>query len=415
MSYYILPKNNNYVDIKAIVDLKKINIITSFSIYNYYKDVHNQLIKIISEELFDISFNSMEQIYKEFNPHEYIFSKVPGSKFSVSKLKTKTNLFYEFLEISNTLNCFDSFKNTNINFFYMGENFHDLVECFSLLRENKEDVLLDFFEKEKEKEQLLSVDKEKEQEKYDFLFCEMLEIIKKKTNLVCLNDYNNEFGSGKNEIKNGINDYILYFVKIILKILKYQSPNGICIIQINHITHKPIIELLHLITSLFEKTYIIKPNSSNITSFDKYLVCKNFIFTDARREVYKKYYKQLNDMVINYEKNNLSEKNIISILNNDNDKGNDKGNDINNDNEDLGLPYYFMNKIDDINIIIGQQQLECMDQIIHMFKNNNQKERIELIRKVNIQKSVNWCEKFKIPCNKFVEKTNIFLPILKED
>ena len=103
MSYYILPKNNNYVDIKPIVDLKKINIITSFSIYNYYKDVHNQLIKIISEELFDVSFNSMEQIYKEFNPHEYIFSKVPGSKFSVSKLKTKTNLFYEFLEISTTV------------------------------------------------------------------------------------------------------------------------------------------------------------------------------------------------------------------------------------------------------------------------------------------------------------------------
>ena len=100
---------------------------------------------------------------------------------------------------------------------------------------------------------------------------------------------------------------------------------------------------------------------------------------------------------------------FISILNNSNDKGNDKG------NEELVLPYYFINKIDDINIIIGQQQLECMDQIIHMFKNNNQKERIELMRKANIQKSVNWCEKFKIPCNKFVEKTNIFLPILKED
>jgi len=121
MSYYILPKNNNYLDIKPILDYKKINIVTSFSIYNYYFDVQNQLIKILSEELIDISFNSIEQIYKEFNPHEYIFSKVPGSKFSVSKLKTKTNIFYEFLEISNTLNCFDSFKNTNIFFFTWGK------------------------------------------------------------------------------------------------------------------------------------------------------------------------------------------------------------------------------------------------------------------------------------------------------
>ena len=384
MSYYILPKNNNYIDIKPILDLKEISIITSFSIYNYYMDVQNQLIKILSEKLFDVSFNTMEQIYKEFNPHEYIFSKVPGSKFSVSKLKTKTNLFYEFLEISNTLNCFDSFKNTNIKFFYMGENYNDIVDCFSLLRENKEDILLDYYQMEKESKQVSCLSKEK----YDFLFCEMLEITKKNANA---------------NTNANINEYIIYFVKIILKILKYQSPNGICIIQINHMAHKPIIELIHLITLLFEKTYLIKPNSSNITSFEKYLVCKNFIFTEERNELYKKYYKQLNEIIVYYEKNNLFEKNIISILNNGSQ---DFG---------LGLPYYFMNKIDDINIIIGQQQLECMDQIIHMFKNNNQKERIEFIRKINIQKSVNWCEKFKIPCNKFVEKTNIFLPVLKEE
>ena len=36
-------------------------------------------------------------------------------------------------------------------------------------------------------------------------------------------------------------------------------------------------------------------------------------------------------------------------------------------------------------------------------------------RKNNIQKSVNWCEKFKIPCNKFSEKINIFLPIIKKN
>ena len=78
------------------------------------------------------------------------------------------------------------------------------------------------------------------------------------------------------------------------------------------------------------------------------------------------------------------------------------------------IPYYFMNKIDDVNIIIGQQQLECIDQMINVFKNNNKRERIEYIRKVNIQKSVHWCEKYKIPCNKFLDKTNIFLPLLLE-
>ena len=73
------------------------------------------------------------------------------------------------------------------------------------------------------------------------------------------------------------------------------------------------------------------------------------------------------------------------------------------------LPYYFLNKIDDINIIIGQQQLESLTQIINILKGKNIEEKIEVLKKNNIQKSVHWCEKFKIPCNKFSDKINLFL------
>jgi hypothetical protein len=79
---------------------------------------------------------------------------------------------------------------------------------------------------------------------------------------------------------------------------------------------------------------------------------------------------------------------------------------------DANVPYYFKNKIDDLNIIIGQQQLEAMDLLISIFKNKNKNEKIENIKKSNIQKSVAWCEKYKIPYNKFTEKINIFLPII---
>jgi hypothetical protein len=67
-----------------------------------------------------------------------------------------------------------------------------------------------------------------------------------------------------------------------------------------------------------------------------------------------------------------------------------------------------------MNIIIGQQQLESLDMIINIIKNKNKEDKIETIKKTSIQKSVSWCEKYKIPCNKFSEKTNIFLPINKE-
>ena len=80
----------------------------------------------------------------------------------------------------------------------------------------------------------------------------------------------------------------------------------------------------------------------------------------------------------------------------------------------FNIPYYFKLKINDLNIIIGQQQLESLDQIIGIYKNKNKDEKLELIKKLNIQRSVAWCEKYKIPCNKFTEKINIFLPITNE-
>ena len=81
---------------------------------------------------------------------------------------------------------------------------------------------------------------------------------------------------------------------------------------------------------------------------------------------------------------------------------------------DFDIPNFFLMKMDDMNIIIGQQQLESLDMVINILKNKNKEDKIETIKKSNIQKSVVWCEKYKIPCNRFSEKINIFLPINKD-
>jgi hypothetical protein len=73
------------------------------------------------------------------------------------------------------------------------------------------------------------------------------------------------------------------------------------------------------------------------------------------------------------------------------------------------IPTYFINKIEEINIILGQQQLESLDQIIGIIKSKNSQDKIETLKKSNLQKSIAWCEKYKIPHNKFTEKVNIFV------
>jgi hypothetical protein len=151
------------------------------------------------------------------------------------------------------------------------------------------------------------------------------------------------------------------------------------------------------LNSLFEKTLIVKPNTSDISSFDKYIILQKLRLNQYYFDLFNNYNIVLSDFIKNYN-NSLDINNYDSISNNLNIQTIIKPE----------LPMYFLNKIDDINIIIGQQQLESVNQIINMLKSKNIEDRIEIMKKNNIQKSVNWCEKFKIPCNKFSDKINIF-------
>ena len=360
MSYYILPKINSFFNvIPEEDDDNAYQIYISFSLYNFYNNIKIQIETICSQET-NLFFNDYKKIIKLVNPYEYIFSKVPGSKFSVSKLKPNSDTFYDFLEIFLTFNILESFKSKPIKSLHISSNFSDTNYCIEMLRENfSDDIFLNFNEINEE------IYKTVNNSKIDIMIF--------------------------NVMHTNINSYIINLMKTVMLILRFQSFSGTSIIKIEYVFHKPIIDLLYLLCSLFDKVYIIKPNSSNITTYEKYIVCKNFnTINEDKLEIYKSNYYKLNNFI-----QQINNKNIKSII-------------------DIEIPSYFINKLDDINIIIGQQQLESLDQIINIFKNKNREDKIENINKSNIQKSVSWCEKFKIPCNKFTEKTNIFLPIIKE-
>jgi hypothetical protein len=63
--------------------------------------------------------------------------------------------------------------------------------------------------------------------------------------------------------------------------------------------------------------------------------------------------------------------------------------------------------------ILPQKNIEEVREDVEKWARQRSAE-IELLQKNNINKAVLWCEKFKIPCNKFTDKINMFLPIFKE-
>jgi hypothetical protein len=358
MSYYILPKINNLINVNPLdTSNNDLKLYVSHSLFNYYSEITQQIKNICLSDL-DFSFNIYNELIKIVNPYEYVFSNVPGSKFSVSKLKPKSNIFYDFLEISFILNIGDAFKSNCIKTLHITPNSVDTVSCFEIIRENFND----------------------EHTCYNDMTDETLKIIGD-------NKYNFIFFETKT---NGLQEYIISLIQILLIILRNQDKEGTSIIKISHIFYKPVLDILYIMSSLYDKVYVLKTNTSNITSFDKFIVCKNYTMNEQKtKQLRFNYFK----LIVFLKK--LENKNIMSIL-------------------DYDIPYYFTMKINDINIIVGQQQLETLDSVINILKNKNKDDKIETIKKTNIQKSISWCEKYKIPCNKFTEKTNIFLPLTNE-
>jgi hypothetical protein len=359
MSYYILPKINNILsfNLKIFSETTIIKPYISSSLIFYYCELLKE-IKIIMNNDTDCSGILVNEVIKSINPYEYIFSKVPGTKYSVSKLKSASNLLYDLLEIINSINVLDKYKE-NINCAFFSSNNNDINECIALLR-----------------------DESKYKDNYDNYEClnisTFAETINTSYHFICFDSKSKFF-----------KDYLFSLIQIILFIIRYQIKGGNSIIKIHTTIDKPIIDIIYILTTLYDKTYIVKPNTNNIVTFEKYIVCKDFCVNDNNTELLKKYYNDISNILESYK--NLKNEKVYSLL-------------------DFEIPCYFINKLDDINIIIGQQQLETFNLLINILKNKNREEKIENIRKTNIHKCVLWCEKFGIPHNKFNDKTNIFLP-----
>jgi hypothetical protein len=316
----------------------------------YYNEIHKL-----------IDFNNYDKIITLFNPYIYIYSNITGTNISVSKLKANSLLFYDLIEINSTIDLFSFYK--KINILNIGLYKNDFEYYANMMLEN----VIEF-------DSYLNIEStnllENINNKYDFIYL----------------DVNTEINT---EINNNL--YINNIIKSLAIILNCQSNEGTCVIKIDNLFYKPIVEFLYLLSSFFDKVYIIKPYTTNYATSEKYVVCKNFLTTKLIK------INNVCNLTINasiFE--NLNDTVITSILN-------------------KAVPCYFLNKIHDLNSILVQQQLEAMETLINILKAKDKTEKFELLKKNNIIKSTLWCEKYKIPYNKFIEKTNIFLPILKNE
>ena len=359
MNYYIIPTNHINVNINMQLTNAVLEPQISYSLIFYMNHIYEQLIQLqdTKDEMVTINF-----VNKIVNPFEFIYTNVPGSTISVSKVKPDDIIFFELMEIFQVFNISDELSfNHTIHIAHFTHNYTSTNYLLNMLREENEDtVISEAFHFDKIYNLFI---RQSYKHKLDLIICEF---------------HPNDYTDTK--------QYIYNIILVLLLISKYQIKHGMSIIKIDNIFYKPIIDVIFILSSLYDKMYLIKPSISNITTTERYLICKGF---NARLK-----YSQLTNIetqLTNYIINNKLHDNIVnSVI----------------DNE---LPYYLLNKLNESNLVIGQQQIEAYDQIIHIFKNKNREERIENLKKSHIQKCIQWCEKNQLPHNKFIDKVNIFL------
>jgi hypothetical protein len=166
-------------------------------------------------------------------------------------------------------------------------------------------------------------------------------------------------------------DYMGDTTKMLIRlctILAYQAKNGVLIWKIGDCFSPLMIDIVYYISSFYHKTYFIKPVVMDISKSEKYIVCKGFCPSGNYMERIMHLYKMINE----------TKEPIYRFLS-------------------VPIPFFFLNKLEEINTIFGQVQLEQIHAILLLIGNKFKQEKIQYFGKTNEQKCLDWIHKHKIP------------------
>ena len=345
-----------------------------------------EYLKNIKAEIDDVQ-GKWDIVKKVTNKYEYINSSVcidnsKNSNNSVCSYKPISRSYFKMIEILNNFD-FKFLKQANIKTFHLAEGPGGFIEAIAKFRKSRNDIyygmtLMDNDIDVPKWNKITNVLKEYNNIKLiygpkndgNLYFSHNIEYITKnfKNSIHFITgdggfDYSVDFNKQE---ENSIN---LIFCEMLYALIM-QKVGGSFVLKVFDIFHRNTIEILSILSYFYEKVYIYKPLTSREANSEKYIVCLNF-------QIKKNY-----NLIINKLKHNfhlMKSKKIVKILN-------------------YEINSYFLNKIQEINAIYGQQQIEnilCTINHVHDF----QKEKMNKIKQNNIEKCKKWCQEYNQPIN----------------
>jgi len=288
---------------------------------------------------------------------------------------------------------FDDFKEQPIQTFHLAEGPGGFIEATDYLRNNKNDTYYGMTLIDEEpsvpgwtkSNHFLETHRNIKIERGSTGTGDLLEV----DNLIyCKNKYNNQCdivtADGGFDFSIDFNQQEILATNLLLAQVSFaisiQKLGGHFILKIFDIFTKTTCDIMYLLSSLYKQVYIVKPNTSRLANSEKYIVCKGF-----RRHPDK----LVENIIANYNKLKQT-KYISSIFN-------------------FNIDYFFTNKIEEYNAIFGQQQIENINNTLSFISCKNNGEKLESLKRNNVQKCIRWCEIHNIERNETLTPVNIFI------
>jgi 23S rRNA U2552 (ribose-2'-O)-methylase RlmE/FtsJ len=435
MSSYLLPQilysNDLHTHIVPIFSEKK-DVIINKTLHKYLNSLKGQI---------DECEMAWDKYKKYTNPYEFIHTIVPNSRQAICLYKPLSRSFFKMIEIVHLTDILHNSNNNANNHlplpyktFHLAEGPGGFIEAIAYLRNNPNDIYYGMTLLEEHNTNVPGWRKSKE-----FLASHPNVIIEKgidgrgdlmnpRNFLHCLKNYRGQCdlitGDGGFDFSvHYLSQEIVSSSLILCQIsfaIAMQKIGGTFIIKMFDTFSKISLDILYLLANAYEVIRVVKPHTSRYANSEKYIVCKNFQLNEKnRQDIVNMLYKMI---VLIRDNNILSIKKeymqtdccpecealryeAIRV------ESMRRQSEVTTHMESLfklKLPYYFVNKVEEVNAIFGQQQIENINMTLNLI-DNNKYDKLELIKKNNIHKCIQWCKQYGLEYNVAVQQNNIFL------
>jgi len=390
MIHFQLPRNSPflYKYIESVFTDGSIPAhVVSNSLAGYLNDIKKRIDSQESE--WDVS-------KRYTNPYEYIHTMVPGKKKSIAKHKPLSRSYFKMIEIVFFFKLIDNMEDKNIQTYHLAEGPGGFIEAMVKIRNNKNDQYIGMSILDDKNDPNIPGWKKSRtflQENNNVEIEHGIDgtgDILSSTNFeYCKNNYGNKMhivtGDGGFDFSVDFNNQEHQISKLLFGQIVYalvmQKKGGHFVLKIFDCFMQHTIDMLALLSSLYEKVYITKPQTSRYANSEKYIVCKGYIGPDCN-QIYKVLAPVYNKLLV-------TEAPLFRLIN-------------------IPLTLLFTTKIEEYNAIFGQQQIENIQYTLILIHNNN-KEKYASLMKNNVKKCVDWCNKYGVLYNSFSVNTNVFL------